>query len=475
MALLSWAVASPVGASPDDDYHLNSIWCGDGIREGLCAPGPTDDERVVPVPLAASPCFALKPNLSASCQKDGLTSGGYASVATKRGNWTGDYPPLFYAVMGAFAGQDIPLSVILMRVFNAVLFVGITTALYFLLPFRRRPILAWSLAITLVPLGMFLIPSTNPSSWALISAGTLWIALLGFFESSGQRRLGLGLLATLATVIGAAARADAAIYAILAIGVVVMLSARRERRFIVSLALPIALVLIAGYFYLSSGQSSIVESGLVSGNVRGDWKQLLFVNILNVPTLWAGALGFWGIGWQDTVLPSVVWVSTIAVFSALVFTGMRTMGRRKGLATAGIFGAMWAIPTYVLVRSHAYVGEQFQPRYILPLMILLAGLALFNSNGRVLKLARFQTILVVVALSLANSVALHFNIRRYVTGADAIGWNLNAGVEWWWAGALSPMAVWAIGSVTFAGVVAALFWRLLSPAQAETHTFSRVN
>ncbi|WP_369124737.1 hypothetical protein, partial [Glaciimonas sp. Cout2] len=59
--------------------------------------------------------------------------------------------------MGAFAGQDIPLSVILMRVFNAVLFVGITTALYFLLPFRRRPILAWSLAITLVPLGMFLI------------------------------------------------------------------------------------------------------------------------------------------------------------------------------------------------------------------------------------------------------------------------------------------------------------------------------
>ena len=30
----SWAVTSPVGASPDDDYHLSSIWCAGGEQSG---------------------------------------------------------------------------------------------------------------------------------------------------------------------------------------------------------------------------------------------------------------------------------------------------------------------------------------------------------------------------------------------------------------------------------------------------------
>ena len=32
----SWAVTSPVGSSPDDDYHLSSIWCAGGERSGVC-------------------------------------------------------------------------------------------------------------------------------------------------------------------------------------------------------------------------------------------------------------------------------------------------------------------------------------------------------------------------------------------------------------------------------------------------------
>ena len=35
-ALAAWAVASPVGAAPDDDFHLASIWCATG-----------DDERCI--------------------------------------------------------------------------------------------------------------------------------------------------------------------------------------------------------------------------------------------------------------------------------------------------------------------------------------------------------------------------------------------------------------------------------------------
>ena len=64
---------------------------------------------------------------------------------------------------------------------------------------------------------------------------------------------------------------------------------------------------------------------------------------------------------------------------------------------------------------------------------------------------------VVAALAAAQSVALHVNMRRYVTGTDSQGWNLNSGLEWWWEGSiLSPMLVWAIGSLAFAALLVVL-------------------
>ena len=50
-------------------------------------------------------------------------------------------------------------------------------------------------------------------------------------------------------------------------------------------------------------------------------------------------------------------------------------------------------------------------------------------------------------------MALHLNIRRYVTGIDASGVNLDAGAEWWWAGPVGPTAVWLLGSLAYALLV----------------------
>lgn len=44
-------------------------------------------------------------------------------------------------------------------------------------------------------------------------------------------------------------------------------------------------------------------------------------------------------------------------------------------------------------------------------------------------------------------------MRRYITGIDSMGWNLNQDIEWWWPGFISPMAVLFIGSAAFACVV----------------------
>ncbi|MET0782622.1 MAG: DUF2142 domain-containing protein, partial [Microbacterium sp.] len=198
LSLVCWAFASPVASSPDDNFHLPSIWCGLGDREGLCEPSGDPDTRLVPTSVLTGPCYAFRPEESAACwnpDDDALTE------ATSM-NASGAYPPLFYATMGVFAGEDISTSVIVMRIVNSAIFVGLLTAVFFVLPTRVRPALLISTLATSVPLGLFVVASTNPSSWAIASAAMVWVCLYGATQSEGRRQIVLGALAVIGAIIG---------------------------------------------------------------------------------------------------------------------------------------------------------------------------------------------------------------------------------------------------------------------------------
>jgi len=465
IALSAWAFASPMGSSPDDDYHLVSIWCSTG-DDAYCQPGSVEKSRFVPEAVLESPCYAFYKDRSAECQTQ-LDFTTDELVETSRGNFVGAYPPLYYSAMSVFVGDNILLSVMLMRLFNILLFVGITTALYVLLPAERRPALVWGWLITTMPLGLFLIASNNPSGWAIAGVGTAWLALLGFYETRTRgKTIALGALFTLAVFMAAGSRGDSALYVAGAIGIVGVLAFERSRRFVVRSALPAAMLAVSAVFFSMSRQVSSGITGFGGGsraqatgtqaadtidNLAGFG--LLAYNLLNVPSLWVGAFGGWALGWIDTSMPAVVMVLALAVFIGVGFTGLGALNGRKAFAVAGVGFVLWALPTYVLTSGGDKVGEQVQPRYILPLIVLLGGLLVLQAGRKRLTLGRVQSLAVVVALSGANLVALHMNIRRYVTGNDVPGWNLNAGAEWFWAGAPAPMVIWAAGSAAFAGLV----------------------
>lgn len=467
LALGAWAYASPVGSSPDDDFHLTSIWCASSSKTDICAAGDTSATRKVPEILLQSPCFAYKPELSADCQG----SIGYSmepQTETDRGNFAGGYPPVYYAVMNLFAAGDIQTSVLLMRFANIFLCVGLLAGTFIALPRNRRGTLVWSWLITSVPLSMFLIASNNPSSWAVIGVGTSWIAFLGFLESTGQRRIGLGLLTLVSTVVAAGARADAAVYAVIGFAVVLFLKFKKS---IVSWKvlglLGLAILACIG-FYLSSTQALSAINGFGNpvtavGGFGGEIENvstekpslfaLLAFNILNAPMLWEGIWGSWGLGWLDTDLPSIVYLGSVAAFVGIAFIGFGNLNKRKMWSLAGIGLALWLMPVWVLTKGGSHIGMEVQPRYLLPLVVLFAGVLLLKVRQSPLGLTRAQAYLVAATLTIANFVALHFNMRRYITGIDSMGWNLNQGMEWWWPGFISPMVVLLAGAVAF-GVLA---------------------
>jgi len=469
VALVGWGLSSPVGSSPDDDFHLASIWCGLGERDGLCGPGTGDTSREVNRDLVVtSVCYAYDPEKSAGCQGDGFGEDPATRVVTERGNFAGLYPPVFYAVTSLFASQNLDVSTILVRGFNALLFIGLVGATYALLPRHRRNALIASAALTVVPLGMFLIPSTNPSSWAIASSATLWISLLGYFESTGPRKWGLAGIAALSTVIGAGARADAAIYSVVAIGVACFLAFRADKRFWRDTLLAVGLVVVAVAFYLGASQSGAATTGLTgtTPTSAAQWIGLFIANIVNVPDLWVGVFGHWGLGWLDTAMPAAVWVGSFGVVVAVIASQLRSRDRRGVIAILGLVALLFVFPAYILTQSQALVGGYVQPRYIMPLIIILVGVAVL-SGPRSGALADRRVLGVGAAiLALANCAALYINIRRYVTGLDTLSLNLDAQAEWWWSAGPSPLAVWIIGSLAFAGCVAFLI-RVVSTSQTQ--------
>ncbi|WP_256714423.1 DUF2142 domain-containing protein [Microbacterium sp. RU33B] len=453
MTLVSWAFASPVGSSPDDNFHLPSIWCGLGDREGLCEPSGDDSTRLVPTPVTTAPCYAFQPNESAACwisDESGLSEATWM-------NAVGLYPPLFYTTMSVFVGPDVTTSVITMRIFNSTLIVGILSTVFFVLPTRLRPALVISILATSVPLGLFVFASTNPSSWAMLAAAIIWVSLYGATQTTGRRQVALGSLAVLGAVLGAGSRADSSIYAVFAVVLAAVLGVRRghARSLLVPGIAAAVIVAVCAGFYLSSGQSASLAAGLPTDNPPLTGGQQL-ANLFGVPVLWYGAFGASGLGWLDTVPPAAVTNLAFAVFAATIFIGIHRLTARRALAVAAAFGALWLVPFVLLAQSRAVVGTEVQSRYLLPLIIILVGVASLTPQAS----AAWQgprSLVAGTALAVAMSLALHANIRRYTVGADSNAIDPGAGAEWWWVTGPSPMGIWIIGTVCFAGIFALLY------------------
>ena len=336
LMLGAWTLSSPVGSSPDDDFHLASIWCGDGTAAGKCEPGAAPDERRVDKDvISGSVCFAFHPDVSAACQGAGFGSGPSPTVDIDRGNFAGQYPPLFYAFMGLFAGKQVVVSVLVMRAAASALFVGLLTALALLLPVRYRAMAIVAPLVALVPLGVSLVASTNPSGWGLLSATVLLPALIGFFETDGARKWALGGIAVVATLVGAGSRADSAAYAIIVAVIVAILFARRTRRFLLHALLLVGVVIVSAAFYLSAHQADVVSTGFAPGS-QGSVVGLLGANLVLLPSFWAGFYGAppWGLGWLDTPMPPIVWVPGLGVLFVTAMVGLAHARWRCGSHSA---------------------------------------------------------------------------------------------------------------------------------------------
>lgn len=428
-------------------------------------------ERSIPEKLLQAPCFAFNIAKTGACQGSEFEDGLGPMILTDRGNFEGtQYPTGYYFVASFFAGDNIAATTLSVRIMNSVLFVGLLTALTVALPRRLRLPLVGATFATIIPLGMFLVASANPSSWSIIGSASVFVGVVGFLSTSGSRRIWLGVLSALSLTVALSSRGDSAAYAGMSIVAAMIIAWRPTKRTLVWGLLPIIMLAIAGYSFLSTGQSGLATSGSGFGGpdkpVPGG---LMIDNFLQIPSLWMGVFGLnWGLGWLDTPVPAVVWGPAVWIFGAAILMGTRVMNKTKALSTLLVLAGLTVIPLFILYQARAYVGAEVQPRYVLPVMIILVACALLPTATREVRLNRPTLITVWVLLSGANSLGLYANLRRYVNGNTSH--NLSNAPQWMPSTIVTPMWFWILSSLAFAIALAALITLYLRSQRADLST-----
>ena len=460
VALGAWSLSSAVGASPDDDFHLASIWCGSGDKPGLCEKSPEPGHRMLLPGLVQSGCYVFEPGQSAKCQLDSPIFEQSTLIDSTRGSFTSNYPPVYYAIMSGLATADIPSSVIAIRIVNSLFFVASIIGLILTAPRSMRKTYFWMWALSIVPLGIFLVASTNPSSWAITGVPTAWMALYLFLTQSGKRSIAAGSLFFVEAFLVSGARGDAAIYTIIGSVLIGFLTWQKTKTFALKLILPLLAALVSLFFYTSSLQSTVVSSGMTSsdGEVQRTALGVLAINVVQLPELWVGAFGFWPLGWLDTEMPAMVWVTTSGIFAAVVFLLVKGAQKRQAIALIALAAILYFLPLYVLQKGLNHVGEQVQPRYLLPLIVGFAAIASLKFAEAKPVLSNLQSWIILAGIAIANALALYVNTKRYVSGLNnGSGVSLDANIGWWWNIPLSPMSVWILGALGFAFALGAGF------------------
>ena len=415
----AWAVTSPVASAPDDDYHLASIWCAQGDRDQACQDTGLVPQKFIVAAGAVNSafCFATKPEATGDCTASEVNS--TEMILTDRvNNIQHLYPGGYYSVMSVFVGADVEKSVYLMRLFSVFVVSALMAVLIRVVPNGIRQATLIAIAVTFIPLGMFLVASTNPSGWAI--SGTLFFFAFGLalLYRSSWRHPGTWVIAAtvcISAIMAMSSRVDSAAFiSVVTVAVFILAGWRRITGNILGSLLLVALAVAGAVTYFLV--TPIEASGELGTSEPGS--NLLWTNLIEFPYLVQGIVGGWPLGWNDTPLPAFISVIGLLVIGAVTYVGLSHVWVNKAAALAFTFIAFIGFPLVFMQTQGIAVGEVVQSRYLLPLFAVLITVVMIPARVKnPIQIQRVPAILITLGLWISSSLAIWVNAHRYSSAA----------------------------------------------------------
>ena len=465
--IAAWSVASPVGSVPDSSFHLASIWCADTSPADGCSiveTIPGKPRGYLPAELVYPSCFSVLPDDSTGCEA-GIDAAG--TVPTTPNQLTNLNPDGFYSALGFLSGEPAEGRVVLMRIMigcASAFLVGCSAILLHREERRRFLLLC---LIVHVPLGLFLTASVNASGAALavviasVPVGVRLNRASGLLETAGLVA-GSVLLLIAATNL----RKESPVFVLAVLlslaGHRLVRSVTRSRRTAV-LGLSSVIAFTIAILHVSDGVG-LIRAGL-NGVLRVDGAGMLTIelvlsNAIGVFLLWFAGFGGWspadvaGLGLMDVVPP---WPTTFLIGGVLMLLlgEARNSSRSVPLGSSiSLLGLAWLLPFWTLTVSGLRVGEQLQPRYVLPILaagVIVASLCQPSPEDR----PPLAPLYITSSLSLAHLLALGGLVLHYSYSQSPVTALITAEPSWRWT-ATHPVIALGAGAIAFTVLVGKL-------------------
>lgn len=466
-----WSVASPLGSSADDDYHLTSIFCKNQ-HVSVCELSANGEVASIPrFVLGSPPCYRVPDpaRQGAFC----INAVDLSKLETPRFNSKEIRPSLFYNVLSVFASERIGLSIMGFRIFN-----GLLATLLFCLAListpnhiRRTLMIVWGIAM--IPVGIFYVVSANPSSWAISGVGTFWAFISTVIY---QRRNGLSvskvaiLGCILSAVIAMGARNESGIFVIVATVAAFIAIKPSSTSQPIKIKYKIMLLLVPLILMLSTAKLVWVRFGddlREIGNLEqfpGGPNPVLNA-VIEIPAFvfshFGGQGAVWnqgsysyasGIGWLEFRLPSLTGFAIGAAAVALAFAGLNTCTRRKLISVAFVTLAFVSFSVLSLAAFNFRSGVALQPRYTFPFLLVVLAFYLLPKDAEEFSISRAQIYIASISLTVGCFLTWLRVATYYSNGDTASYLNIGLPPNWWWQVGPSKLT-WS-----YMALFATLFW-----------------
>lgn len=443
-----WAISTPVGSSPDDDYHLGSIWCPNPIDDN-CETAEGQQGTLISVPEAASgevmTCYAFNAGKSAAC---GMGKDDDRYTYSFRYD-DGSYPGGYYRFHHLLVGHDVEGSVIRMRMANVLIAVTLIGTIAALSRSTTRRAMMLAVSAAWFPMGVYFIASNNPTSWAILGLFAYTAAAFSATQSRGWRRWALFVASIVAALICLATRYDSSFY-LFVVALALTFAIRWDvRSRWPELALIWAFAVYGVYAMLGTGNQAAIPTNGGEAGAEFSIPHLVW-GIASAPRYLAGFYGaFWTPGWVDVpTYEHAPYAYSLVAAGAVLMVALKRGSVRKWLSALVVLGAIIGLPA--VFRASGVFPDLFsyQARYILPLYGVLLFLLLAQDLGRGPLFCRAQQVAVIALVGVAHSLTLYMTLLRYTRGAaDGQPRTLLSGIEWWWDIPISPAVVWTLTTV----------------------------
>ena len=456
LTMLSWAFASPLGATHDEWFHLGSIWCANGVDGSECL------EFNEPIGSSSSTGIAAIEDGSCFLDNAAEVLRCKPAVAGSYPANFGLYPSSYYKAMNLFVTSHPTLSVLTMRLVNGLLALALLVGALVLSSHRVR--LAWltGYVFTLLPMTMFLTVSVHPSGWAVTGVGTSWLFLhnaISATKEQKKKRVWSIALWAISSLMVFASRYDAFVFMLFSNFVVVVVAFNIFRRSQIKYV-AVTAVVSALALYLVSRTNSLVSwiFDFPLEPIGEMTKTSTWISHWLVQTMWVPiqSLGVEDLGQslpgQFTVkLPNPVWIIGIALLGGVMLISLIKPSIKQIIF---LFVSYLLIAFVILSFNGRLERDLFNlsGRYVLPIFSFTIGFSVLLSNNtfQIMQIRNIRRVAVVL-LTVVHALSLHALIETNVDGQSHAVETIHVGSDaWWWAGLpVGPNFVVLIGSIAF--------------------------